>query len=75
MIAVRRTRDPEATREITVKLQDRSELDECMACSRPAVGGMAWARYCRYHAAQRDPIEVDENMGYLLYRRRIRGEE
>lgn len=62
------------TRVITVKLPDPEELDECMLCTRPALPGTKWARYCRYHKDQADPIESVEDMSYAVYRSRVRDE-
>jgi hypothetical protein len=62
------------TREITVKLRDPEEGDECMMCHRRAIRGTAWARYCDVHEAHARPTEGVETMGYEVYRRTTRGD-
>lgn len=64
------------TREITVKLRDPDDGDECMLehCRRRALPGTAWARYCDVHARHAAPTDGVETFGYVVYRRRVRGE-
>lgn len=63
------------TREVTVKLRDPDEGDECMLCERRAISGKAWARYCDVHERHARPMDGVEDLGYVVYRRTRRGEE